>query len=151
MRYFCNGISKIREIKHKGVVGTIRAFAEEDEEQSQGTLCGHWQVYVEELNNELRNGLFQGGKSDRLKAKQKTIDHIDIVMNATYGEDIMVEHTCHKVGKEPTTKIGTMDQLFQQRPLQELRNACYKNLCNDVRGESLNARNERNFLQQQIL
>ena len=120
--------------KGKGVIGTILTFVEEDDEQRHGTLHGYCQAYVEELNNELRNGLFEGDESYRLKAKQKIINHIDVVMNATYGEDIIVEHTCQKVGKEPTTKIGTMDQLFQKCPLQELHNACHKNLCNDVRG-----------------
>ena len=66
-------------------------------------------------------------------------------MNATYGKDITVEHTCHKVGKKPTTKIGTVDQPFQQHPLQELRNTRHKNLCDDVRGGILE-HNERKEL-----
>ena len=70
-----------------------------DEEQSHGTLHGHWQVYVEPLNNELRNGLFQGDNFDRLTTKQNIVDHIDLVMNSSYGEDITVEHMCHQIGK----------------------------------------------------
>ena len=125
---------KNQRSKGKGVVGTILASTEGGEEQRQVTLHGHWQAYAEELNNVLRNDLLQRDKSDRLKSKQKMIDHIDLVMNATYSEDITVEHTCHKVGTESSLKLGTVDQLFQQRPLQEIRNARHKNLCNDVRG-----------------
>ena len=44
--------------KGKDVVGTILAFAKGNEKQNQGTFHGHCQAYVEELNNELRNGLF---------------------------------------------------------------------------------------------
>ena len=58
-------------------------------------------------------------------------------MNVSYGEDITVEHMCHHVGKEPTTKIGTVGKIFQQRPLRTLRNAHHKNLYNDVRRKIL--------------
>ena len=101
--------------------------------------------------NELHNGLFKGDKLDRLKAKQTIIDHIDQVMNRSYDEDITVERMCLQVGKEPTTKIGTVGQIFQQCPLQTLHNVCHKNLCNNFRGKSLNVRSVRNSFRQQIL
>ena len=101
----------------KGVVGTICAFAAGNEEHSCETLCGHWQVYVEQPMNELCHGLFQRDNSYRLKARQNIVVCIDLGMSVSYGEEITTEHRFIQVEKEPTNKIGTVGQLFQQRPL----------------------------------
>ena len=42
---------KNQRSKGKVVVGTVRAFARGDKEQSRKSLNGHWQAYVEHLNN----------------------------------------------------------------------------------------------------
>ena len=42
-----------QQSKGKGILGTTRAFAPGDEEQGHGTLHSHWQVFIEELMNEL--------------------------------------------------------------------------------------------------
>ena len=86
-------------------------------------------TYIKELVNELHIGLFQGNKAAKEKAKQNIIAHINRVMNASYGDEIEVTHKCN-----PSQK-GTVDEIFHQRPLQLLYNACHKNLCNDVRGK----------------
>jgi len=122
---------KKQKAKGKGILGTTRAFAPGDEEQGRGTLHGHWQVFIEELNNDLRIGLFQGNESAKINARQKIIAHIDEIMDASYGEEIQVTHKCN-----PNLK-GTMDEIFQQRPLQILRDARHKKLYNDVKGKIL--------------
>ena len=71
--------------KEKGVVGTLRAFAPGDDWQSRGTLHSHWKIFIEELTNEVRSALFEGNESDRTKAQQKIIDHIDKVMNEEHA------------------------------------------------------------------
>ncbi|KAL7524123.1 hypothetical protein ACHAXR_001615, partial [Thalassiosira sp. AJA248-18] len=119
--------------KGKGVLGTLRAFAPGDEEQSRGTLHSHWQIFIEELTNEVRSALFEGNEADRTKAKQKIIDHIDKVMNSSYGGDIYVVHKCNQ-SEGTACRVG---EIFQQCSLQTLRNARHKNLCNDVRGNIL--------------
>jgi hypothetical protein len=111
-------------------VGTARAFAPGDEEQGRGTLHSHWQVFIEELTNEVRSALFEGNNADKEEAKQKIIHHTDQVMNSSYGDNIIVEHMC----KESKPIVGCVADIFQQCPLQTLRNGRHKNICNDVRG-----------------
>ncbi len=54
----------------KGILGTVRAFAGADEEQGQKTLHQHWQIWVEEINQTIRNALFDYGNKSRNKAQQ---------------------------------------------------------------------------------
>ena len=131
---------KKQKSKGKGILGTTRAFAPGDEEQGRGTLHSHWQVFIEELNNDVRIGLFQGSKAAKDKARQTIIAHIDKVMDASYGDGIQVTHKCN-----PSRK-GTVDQIFQQCDLQILRNARHKNLCNDVRGKILECKECKELL-----
>ena len=42
--------------------------------------------------NASRNGLFHGNTFDRLKAKHNIVNHIDLVVNASYGEYTTVEN-----------------------------------------------------------
>ena len=119
--------------KGKGVAGTVRAFAPGDEEQSRGTLHSHWQIFIEELTNEVRSALFDRNEAVRTKAQQKIIDHIDKVMNSSYGGDISVVHKCN----QSDGKARPVEEIFQQCSLQTLRDARHKNLCNDVRGKIL--------------
>ena len=42
-----------------GILGKLLAFVRADEEQGRKTLHSHWQVWVKELNQKLRDQLFE--------------------------------------------------------------------------------------------
>jgi hypothetical protein len=46
----------------------VWAFADTDEEQGRKTLHQHWQIWVEEINQTLRNALFDNDNKTRNKA-----------------------------------------------------------------------------------
>jgi hypothetical protein len=50
--------TKTETSKGKGKLGTVWAFAGAEEEQGQITLHRHCQIWVEEINQTLRNALF---------------------------------------------------------------------------------------------
>jgi len=52
----------------KGILGTVRAFAGADKEQGRKTLHRHWQIWVEDINQSLRNALFDKDNNTRNKA-----------------------------------------------------------------------------------
>ena len=113
------------------MVGTVHAFSPGDKEQGRGTLHSHWRVFIKELTNEVHSALFEGNNADKEEAKQKITHHIDQVMKSSHGDNIIVKHMC----KELKPIVGRVGDIFQQCPLQTLRNARHKNMCNDVRGE----------------
>jgi hypothetical protein len=51
-----------------GILRTVQAFAGADEEQGRKTLHQHWQIWVEDINQTLRNALFDNNKNTRNKA-----------------------------------------------------------------------------------
>ncbi len=57
-------------LKGKGTLGTVWAFAGADEEQGQKTLHQHWQIWVEETDQTLRNALFDNDHKTGNKARQ---------------------------------------------------------------------------------
>ncbi len=52
----------------KRILGTVRAFADADEEQGHKTLHRHWQIWMEDINQTLRNALFDNIKNTRNKS-----------------------------------------------------------------------------------
>lgn len=48
--------------KRAGVMGTVKAFGPADEEQGRGSLHSHWQTWIKELNQDLRDALFESNK-----------------------------------------------------------------------------------------
>ena len=51
----------------QGILGTVRAFFVADKEQGQKTLHRHWQIWIEEMNQKLRNALFDNDPKKRKK------------------------------------------------------------------------------------
>ena len=49
--------NKTRTSKEKGILGTVKAFTAAYEEQGRKTLHRHWQIWVKELSQTLRNSL----------------------------------------------------------------------------------------------
>ena len=60
--------TKTKTSTGKEILGTVRAFAGADEEQCQKTLHQHWQIWVDEINQTLRNALFNNDHKTRNKA-----------------------------------------------------------------------------------
>ncbi len=60
--------TKTKTSTGKEILGTVRSFASADEEQGQKTLHQHWQICVEEINQTLRNSLFDSDNKTRNKA-----------------------------------------------------------------------------------
>ncbi len=62
---------KTRTSKGKGILGTLLAFAGADEEQGCKTLQRHWQIWVKELSQTLRNLSFHKNVEIKHKARKK--------------------------------------------------------------------------------
>ena len=58
--------------KRPGVLGTVLAFGPADEEQGRGTLHSHWQIWIKELTQELRDLLFATNQDERATARKKS-------------------------------------------------------------------------------
>ncbi len=56
--------------KGKGILGTVLAFSGADEEQGLKTLHWHWQIWVQELNQTLRDCLFDTDATKRKMHKK---------------------------------------------------------------------------------
>ncbi len=130
---------KKQKAKGKGIVGTVLAFAPADEEQGRKTLHSHWQIWTEELNQEKRDGLFSNDKEEREKARKDFCRHIDEIMNATYGSELTVTHMC-KQNDVDTPVTGSVQDIFQEKEDQVLRNGRHKNLCHDIGGKVMECR-----------
>jgi hypothetical protein len=50
--------TKTQTSKEKGILGTVIAFAGADEEQGHKTLHRYWQIWVEEIDQTIRDCLF---------------------------------------------------------------------------------------------
>ena len=79
--------TKTQSSRGKGILGTVLAFFGADEEQGRKTLHRHWQIWVQELNQTLRDGLFETDATKRKNAQYTFCQHIDNVIIASYGPD----------------------------------------------------------------
>ena len=60
-----------RKSTGQGILGTVLAFFGADEEQGRKTLHRHWQIWTKEMNQTLRNSLF-----DNDPQKKKSTNYI---------------------------------------------------------------------------
>ena len=58
---------KTKKSTGRGILGTVCAFFAADEEQGRKTLHRHWQIWIEEMNQTLRNALFDNDPNKRKK------------------------------------------------------------------------------------
>jgi len=140
---------KKQTAKGVGIVGTTLAFAPADEEQGRLTLHSHWQIWTKELNQDVRDMLFDNDEEKRSKARQFFCAHIDEIMSATYGTEIKVTHKCHEgdvktdtpvectQGDTEIVKTDLVENIFRERKPRIIRNARHKKLSIDVKGEVL--------------
>ncbi len=82
--------------KGKGILGTVLAFFAADEEQGRKTLHPHWQIWVKEIDETLRNSWFHEDVTARDIARKTFCKHIDNVITASYGSEFRVTHKCIK-------------------------------------------------------
>ena len=116
--------TKTQSSKGKGILGTVITFAGADEEQGRKTLHRHWQIWVKEIDQNIRDCLFHKDDKTRLEARDTFIKHIDDVLSADYGSDLYISHRCVRKDKNEELKIEKADNLLKEK----------KKLILDVRG-----------------
>ena len=116
--------TKTQLSKGKGILGTVIAFAGADEEQGHKTLHRHWQIWVKEIDQNIRDCLFHKDDKTRLEARDTFLKHIDDVISADYGSDLYISHRCVQKDKNEELKIDIADNLLKEK----------KRLILDVRG-----------------
>jgi hypothetical protein len=93
----------------------VWAFAGADEEQGQKTLHQHWQIWVEEINQTLRNALFDNVNKTKNKARQTFQQHIDNVVSTSYGPPFRITHKCIGEKDQETLKTSIPESLFKEK------------------------------------
>jgi hypothetical protein len=119
----------------QGILGTVRAFFAADKEQGQKTLHRHCQIWIEEMNQTLRNALFDNDPSTRKEAQKTFIEIVDSTISASYGTQLFITHNCIDDNNQQTTKSDTPENVFKEKEPNSFRQARHKELYNDVKGE----------------
>ena len=108
--------TKTQTATGKGILGTLTVFAVADEEhEGRKTLHQHWQIWVEELNQSVRDYLFHKDTKTRTNARKTFLKHIDNVICANYGSDLHITHKCVDKNENETLKIGIANNLFKDK------------------------------------
>jgi hypothetical protein len=126
--------TKTKTSNGKGILGTVRAFAGADEEQGHKTLHQHCQIWVEEINQTLRNALFDNDNKTRNIAQNKNQQHICNVVTTSYGPQFCITHKCIGEKDQETLKTDIPESIFKEKGPDCLRQARHKELCNDIGG-----------------
>ena len=61
----------------RGILGTVSAFFAADEEQGRKTLHRHWQVWIKEMDQTLRNALFDNDPNTMKQARKNFLEIVD--------------------------------------------------------------------------
>jgi hypothetical protein len=107
--------TKTKTSKGKQILGTVRAFAGADEEQGRKTLHHHWQIWVEEINQTLRNALIDNDNITRNKAQKTFQQHIDNVVSTSYGPQFCITHKCIGEKDQETLKTDFPESIFKDK------------------------------------
>lgn len=84
-----------QKAKGEGILGTVVAFAPAHEEQGRHTLHSHWQVWIKEVSNEKRQGLWHEDPNIRKKNREEFYKYVDRVMKASYTTPLSFQHNCN--------------------------------------------------------
>ena len=133
--------TKTKTSKGKGIVGTVWAFAGADEEQGWKTLHRHWQIWVEEINQTVKNALFDNDNETKNKAQKTFQEHIDNVVSTSYGPQFCITHKCIGEKDQETLKTGIPENLFKEKEPECFHQARHKKLCNNIRGDIMFCQN----------
>ena len=126
--------TKTQSAKGKGILGTVVAFAGADEEQGRKTLHRHWQIWVKEINQTVRDSLFHKDTKTRTDARNTFLKHIDDAICANYGSDLHITHKCVDKNENEILKSGIANNLFKDKDPRYFRQGRHQDLCNDVQG-----------------
>ena len=107
--------TKTQSSRGKGILGTVVAFFGADEEQGHKTLHRHWQIWVQELNQTLRDCLFDTDATKRKNARKTFCQHIDNVISASYGPNFCITHRCIDGDENEQLKVDTPKNLFSKK------------------------------------
>ncbi len=117
----------------KSILGTVIAFAGADEEQGCKTLHRHWQIWIEEIDQTIRNCLFHKVNTARIEARNIFPAHISNVISASYGPDLYISQRCVNKDQNEELKIDIADNLLKDIKEYDCRRARHKELCNKVK------------------
>jgi hypothetical protein len=103
-------------------------------EQGRKTLHRHWQIWVKELSQTLRNSLFHQNVEIKDKARRKFCGIIDKVVCASYGQEVCITHRCVDQNNTHTMKHDIPQNIFKQKESDIFRQVRNKDACNEVKG-----------------
>jgi hypothetical protein len=72
--------TKTQLSQEKGILGKVLAFFGADEEQGRKTLHQHWQIWVQELNQTLRDCLFETDATKRKNAQKNSANILTMLL-----------------------------------------------------------------------
>jgi hypothetical protein len=107
--------TKTQTSKGKGILGTVIAFARADEEQGRKTLHQHWQIWVNEINQTVRDSLFHKDTKTRTDAQNSFLKHIENVIYENYRSDLCITHKCVDKNENKELKTGIANNLFKDK------------------------------------
>ena len=112
--------------------GVMEAYCRADEEQGRGSLHSHWLVWIKHFG-QLRRLLFAKDEHTRELARASYIAYVNKIMCARQCDfEVEVTRTCCVCG---TDKKGSMNEIFQNRCPNVLREARHEEGCKVVRGQ----------------
>ncbi len=91
------------------------AFVGADEEQGRKTLHRHWQIWVKEINQTVRDSLFHKDTKTRTNAQNSFLKHIDNVICANYGSDLRITHKRVDKNENEILKTSIANNLFKDK------------------------------------
>ncbi len=107
--------TKTETAKGKGILGTVIAFVGADEEQGRKTLHQHWQIWVKEINQTVKDSLFHKDTKTRNDTRKTFLKHIDNVICANYRSDLRITHKCVDKKENEILKVGIANNLFKDK------------------------------------
>jgi hypothetical protein len=115
MECFLKWDTKTQTSKGKGILVTVIAFAGADEEQGCKTLHQDWQIWVEEIDQTIRDCLFHKDDTTRAEARNIFLKHIDNVISESYGLDLYISHRCVDKDQNEELKIDIANYLLKEK------------------------------------
>jgi len=114
-----------------GILDEIEAYSRADEEQNRKTLHGHYLIWVKGFSD-IRDALFDNDADKREAARAKFYEYINKIMCASYykNKDWIIEHECNG-----ETKKAKVEDVYQERGPQILRDARHQEDCHEVNGK----------------
>ena len=124
---------KSKSSTEKGILRTVWAFAGADKKQGPKTLHQHWQIWVEDINQSIKNALFDKDKNTRNKARQTLEKHIDNLISISYGPQFCVTHKCISENDQEISKTDLPEYIFKETDPECFQNARHKELYDNIR------------------